>query len=295
MPKIMYNEKSYSSAALNVLNAGLPLDRQFTKTYDNPSASTWYDVVNYTDINPNAIYLYKIEFNGSVIYLESAYFILGWPASTNSANVSTIYANFSGHAPNNITISLRFNRTGNASSHTEAIQFSISSSLGAPLTAKVYCYRVNGNSLMDLDSKFVSASKQTLTDAQKAQVRDNIGLNDANTFKGNKTFENDVQINGALKSNDVDLNGKFKVDNIPILYELKYIPATPTAQTLTLPKTDSGYIILAINSTGTTMSFLSHHSSKWTFTAGGSTVSFDSSTNKLSFATWTYAKIYKWF
>lgn len=160
MAKIMFNEKSYSNAALNVLNAGLPLDREFTKTYNSITQDSWYDVVNYSDIDPKAIYLYRIEFHdNNFIYNESAYFMLGWPPSTNSANVSTIYANFSGHAPNSRVISLRFNRTGNASSHTEAIQFSISNgAITTALTAKVKCYKVNGDSLMDLVNKFISTN-----------------------------------------------------------------------------------------------------------------------------------------
>ena len=61
---------------------------------------------------------------------------------------------------------------------------------------------------LDKAGSAVTYVEQELTDEQKTQARDNIGLNDENSFNGNKTFEGDVQIKGTLKSNNYSSNEK---------------------------------------------------------------------------------------
>lgn len=131
-----------TNSALNSVTAiGLKETYHFTRT--NIAPQTWTDIIKPSDIPQSGIYVFNLSFYDNTFWWrENATFLTYFFATgTNSSNSTPIYFNQEGHAPNDQTIQLRFQRVmGNTLQ--QSIQIYFSACIQSTINLEVFAYRV---------------------------------------------------------------------------------------------------------------------------------------------------------
>ena len=109
------NQHSVTSSAVagviqagNFLSGGIKLYTQYTR---NVPVTDWTDIVTHNDI-PSGTYLFVLKIHDAAYFwFEYVSFVMYFYAgSTNDGHSSTIYFNQAGHAPNQATVQLLYQR-----------------------------------------------------------------------------------------------------------------------------------------------------------------------------------------
>lgn len=131
-----------TNSALNSVTAiGLKETYHFTRT--NIAPQTWTDIITPSDIPQSGIYVFNLSINDNAFWwAENATFLTYFFATgTNSTGSTPIYFNQEGHAPNGLTIQLRFQRTVR-NTLQQSIQIYFSNCNQSTMKLKVSAYRV---------------------------------------------------------------------------------------------------------------------------------------------------------
>lgn len=108
MHSVTSNAVAGALQAGNFLSGGIKLYTTYTR---NVPLTSWTDIVTPNDI-PSGTYLFVLRIHDNTqFWMEYISFVMYYYAgSTNDGHSSTIYFNQAGHAPNNATVQLLFQR-----------------------------------------------------------------------------------------------------------------------------------------------------------------------------------------